>query len=151
MKDAIVIVAFDRDLPVGISTGYPFVYETKDLKRVFTSSHRDPNEYFCYGESVLRKSYRGQGIGKKFFEKREAHVRRIGNYKSICFYTSTRSLDDPRRPPDYRPLAPFWKKRGFVEHPELIGTAIYQEIGEKEQSPKQMIFWIKDLQPSSCY
>lgn len=145
MKDAIVVAAFDKDTLVGISTGYPFRYEVEGLQQVFRSAHRDPSGYFCFGESVLRKSYRGQGIGKKFFEERESHVNRLGSYKHICFYTSARPLDDPKHPLDFRPLGPFWKSRGFVEHPELTGTVSYQEIGEKEETPKKMIFWIKDL------
>ena len=145
MKDAIVAACFDKDILVGISTGYPFIYESETLKQLFLSHGRNPSDYFCFGESVLRKSYRGLGIGKKFFDEREAHVQRLNKYKYICFYTSMRPLDDPKRPPDYRPLAPFWKGRGFVEHRELIGTVSYQEIGEQEETPKKMVFWIKEL------
>ena len=145
MQDAIVVAAFDREALVGIATGYPFIYEVENLKAVFLSAHRDPKEYFCFGEFVLRKTYRGQGIGKQFCEEIEAHVRRLHRYSSICFYTAERPVNDPKRPADYRSLAPFWKSRGFVQHPELIGTVSYQEIGEGEETPKNMVFWIKDL------
>lgn len=145
MKDAIVIAAFDKDTLIGISTGYPFIYDSQDLQQVLTSANCEPNDYYCFGESVLRKSYRGLGIGKAFFEIRESHVTKLGYYKYICFYTSARPLDDPRRPLDYRPLDPFWNSRGFVKHPELIGSISYQEIGEIQESPKKMVFWIKQL------
>jgi GNAT superfamily N-acetyltransferase len=145
MKDAIVVTAYDDDTVVGISTGYPFSYESDAMKKLFLSAGRNPADYFCFGESVLQKSYRGLGIGKRFFEERESHVSKVGHYKYICFYTAIRAIDDPRRPADYRPLAPFWKSRGFVEHPELVGTVSYQEIGESEESPKSMVFWIKKL------
>jgi hypothetical protein len=58
---------------------------------------------------------------------------------------SAKPLDDPKRPPDYRPLDPFWMSQGFVKHPELVGTIAWQEIGEKEETPKPMVFWIKNL------
>ncbi len=148
MKDAIVVAAFDNDILVGLSTGYPFIYEVQDLQKVFRSAQHNPEDYFCFGESILKKTHRGLGIGKAFFDHREAHVRTLGHYRYICFYTANRPADDPKRPSDYRPLAPFWKSRGFIEHPELVGTVSYQEIGEKEESPKKMVFWIKDLQKS---
>ena len=145
MKDAIVCCALDDDRPVGMSTGYPFIYEAKNLQEVLRKSGRNPEEYFCFGESILRKSYRGQGIGKKFMDEREAHVNKLGKYRYICFYTSLRPENDPRRPKEYRPLAPFWRSRGFEEHPELVGMVSYKEIGEEAETPKKMIFWIKEL------
>lgn len=145
MENAIVVAAFDGDILVGIATGYPFVYELENLQEVFRSFQHNPADYFCFGESVLKKAYRGLGIGKQFFEEREAYARSLGQYKYICFYTILRDSNDPRRPPGYRDLAPFWQSRGYIKHPELIGTVSYQEIDEKEETPKKMIFWIKEL------
>lgn len=145
MKDAIVIAALDQGSIIGLATGFPFIYEAKDLKQVLLASGRNVSDYFCFGESVLKKGYRGLGIGKQFMEMREAHVRKLISYKYICFYTSARPKDDPKRPPDYHSPASLWKKQGFVEHPELIGWISYQEIGEAEETPKKMVFWIKNL------
>jgi GNAT superfamily N-acetyltransferase len=145
MKDAIVVACFDSETLVGISTGFPFIYDAESLKQVLSSHGRNPSEYFCFGESVLRKSYRGLGIGRRFFEEREAHIARLNHYKHICFYTRVRPADDPKRPKDYRPLASFWNSMGYEEHPELVGEIAYQEIGEEEETPKKMVFWIKNL------
>jgi GNAT superfamily N-acetyltransferase len=145
MKEAIVVVAFHDNSIIGISTGYPLIYDLETLQQVLISAHRDPKDYFCFGESILKKSYRGLGIGNVFFDEREAHVQTLGNYSYLCFYTILRPEDDPRRPPDYHSLVPFWEKRGFVKHPELIGEIPYQEIGEAEETPKQLIFWIKHI------
>lgn len=144
-KEAIIVLCFDQGSLVGLSTGYPFIDETEPLQQVLRAQGRNPSDYFCFGESVLRKSYRGLGIGKEFFVQREAHVRQLNHFKYICFYTIIRPLDDPRRPPDYRPLGPFWESQGFVEHPELVGEISYQEIGEQKETPKKMVFWIKKL------
>ncbi|MCH9625583.1 MAG: hypothetical protein S4CHLAM123_07590 [Chlamydiales bacterium] len=148
INDAILVVAFDQDKIVGISTGYPFIYEAGNLKETFISVGRDPKNYFCFGESVLQKVYRGKGIGKQFFDQREAHVHHLNRYSSICFYTSLRPVDDPKCPTDYRPLSPFWRNRGFVEHPELHATVAYREIGESKKTPKKIRFWTKDI--NSC-
>lgn len=145
MKNAIVVAAFDKENLVGLATGFPFIYETENLKEVLLLSQRDPADYFCFGESVLKKPYRGLGIGKQFMEIREAHVRKLGRYKYICFYTSAKPADDPKRPPDYRSPIPLWEKQGFVEHKELIGSISYQEIEGEEETPKPMVFWIKNL------
>ncbi len=145
MEDAIAVACFDGEELVGISTGYPFIYEAKELQAVFTAKGLKPEDYFLFGESVLRKTVRGQGIGNAFFDEREAHVKKLRRFKHICFYTSLRPENDPRRPADYRPLGPFWEKRGYRERPELVGTVSYQEIGEEAETPKKMVFWIKDL------
>lgn len=145
LKDAILVLAFDKETLIGISTGFPFIYDAEDLKELFVKAGRNPQDYFCFGESVLRKSYRGLGIGKKFFDEREAHVKALNHYKYICFYTVVRPAEDPHRPADYRPLAPFWTSRGYMEHKELVGTVSYQEIGEPEETPKKMVFWIKKV------
>lgn len=145
MENSIVVTAFDKEALIGISTGYPFIYETDTLKNLFISSKRKPEDFFCFGESVLQKKYRRQGIGKRFFDERELHAAGLKQYKEICFYTSIRALDDPRRPQDYRPLGPFWQGRGYKEHQDLIGTVSYQEIGEEAESLKKMIFWTKPI------
>lgn len=145
IQDAIVVAAFNQEEIIGISTGFPFIYESQNLQNVFKQAGRNPQEYFCFGESVLRKSYRGQGIGKKFFDHREDHVKQLDQHKYICFYTALKPLNDPKRPTDYRPLKPFWESRGYQEHPELVGEVSYQEIGETEETPKKMVFWIKEL------
>lgn len=144
MKDAIVTAAFDNETLIGIATGFPFIYEAENLQNVFKDFQRDPKEYYCFGESVLKKQYRGIGIGKRFYEERENFARSVG-YRYICLYTIIRDPDDPKRPPNYRDLSSFWEARGFVKHPELVGTVSYQEINEEQETPKEMIFWIKEL------
>lgn len=144
-KNAIIVCAFDHDTLVGISTGFPFVYETEDLQDIFKKKNRNPEDYFFFGESVLRKSHRGSGIGKAFFKEREAHVEALGYYRYICFYTALRPEDDPKRPEDYKPLGPFWKRLGYKKHLELTSFVFYQEIGEEKETPKKMVFWIKEL------
>jgi GNAT superfamily N-acetyltransferase len=145
MDDAIVVAAFDEKTIVGISTAYPFQYESEYLTNVFIESGLSPQDYYCFGESVLKKQYRGQGIGKAFFAERENFARSLQKFSHLCFYTSIRPLDDPKKPLDYRPLDPFWKAQGFQKHPNLIGMVSYQEIGSAVETPHPMVFWTKKL------
>ncbi|MBS0615783.1 MAG: GNAT family N-acetyltransferase [Verrucomicrobia bacterium] len=144
-KEAVVVVAWKGSEIIGVSTGLPFIEESESLHEPFEKLRLPVKDFFYFGESVLQKKYRGLGIGHQFFLLREAHARSLGRYKYICFCTVKRPSDDPRRPEDYRPLAPFWQSKGFSEHPELIAMYPWQEIGEKEESLKEMVFWIKKL------
>lgn len=145
MKNAVIVAAYNGNTIVGISTAYPFEYENKELKQVFIDAGLSPTNYYCFGESVLQKRYRGQGIGKAFFAHREQYARLLKTYKHLCFYTSMREKDDPKKPLDYRPLDPFWTAQGFKKHPELVGMVSYQEIDKVEETPHPMVFWIKNL------
>lgn len=142
LKEGIVVLAFDNSTLIGISTGYPFKSESKDIQKVFSDAGLKPEHYFLFGESVLKKEYRGKGIGKRFIKEREAYAAQLG-YPHICFFTSIRPKDDPRRPSDYRPLNAFWESQGYKQRPDLVTEVSYKEIGEEEESNKPMIFWIK--------
>ena len=144
-KDSLVVVAFDGKEIIGISTALPFSSVEDELKKPFVDAHLNTDEYFYFGESVLRKKYRGLGIGHRFFDEREKHTNNLKTFKHICFCTVRRSPDDPRRPSDFRPLNSFWQKRGYKEHPELVCTIAWKEIGETLETPKELVFWTKKI------
>jgi GNAT superfamily N-acetyltransferase len=144
-KDAVAAIAFDGKKIIGASTGLPFTAESQDLQKPFTETGLHPKDYFYFGESVLQKQYRRLGIGHRFFDEREKHARKLGRFKYLCFCTVKRAANDPRRPPDFVPHHRFWQKRGFKEHPELTCMLAWQEIGEKHETLKEMVFWIKQL------
>lgn len=144
MEEAIVACAFNQNELIGIATGYPFVYETASLQKVFVQKNDDPKQYFCIGEIVLKKSYRGQGIGKQFVHLIENYAKEH-RYPKICLYTVIRDPCDPKSPPNYIPLDLFWKNQGYVKHPELVGQISWKEIGELNETPKQMVFWVKSF------
>ncbi len=56
-----------------------------------------------------------------------------------------RAADDHRRPADYRPLDPFWTKRGYAQVPGLVGSYRWREIGASEETENAMQFWMKAL------
>ena len=141
---SVFVIARDGETVVGVATGTPMAGETDEVKAPFLASGRDPAHYFYFGESVLLSAYRGQGIGVKFFEGREAQARKLGlRYATFC--AVERTLDHPRRPGDYMPLDAFWAKRGYTHHPELRTTFTWRDLDDTVESPKPLSFWIRDL------
>lgn len=141
--DSVIVIAFDGEQVVGASTAVPLRHGTDDIKRPFLAMDIDPRSVFYLGESVLRRAYRGRGIGVRFFQEREAHARLIGDFSWAAFCAVERPADHPRRPADYVPLDAFWNKRGYFKRPELHTTLTWKDLDETSQSPKPMVFWLK--------
>lgn len=143
--DSVMVLVRDGGRVVGASSGLPLEAEPPSVVEPFLACGYDPRRIFYYGESVLLPDYRGRGLGKRFFEEREAHVRERGRFETICFCAVQRPDDHPRRPADYAPLDAFWNRRGFVRHPELRTTFSWRDLDEEAESPKPMVFWLKTL------
>ncbi len=145
VQESVIVLAFDGDRVIGASTGLPMENETDEVKKPFLAHGYNPAKIFYFGESVLKKGYRGQGLGVRFFEEREAHARGLGRFEWTTFCGVQRPADHPARPADYVPLDAFWKKRGYSPHPELTTTFSWKDIGDAEESEKPMLFWMKRL------
>ena len=144
--DAICVVARDGDLIVGASTGSPMTANVDEFAEPFEKGGYDLSKIFYCGESVLLKSHRGHGLGNAFFDQREAHGRRLGDFTHSTFCRVVRSDDHPLKPADYRPLDPFWKKRGYAPVDGLIATYHWKDIDQAElEKPHAMQFWMKAL------
>ncbi|MBK0013053.1 GNAT family N-acetyltransferase [Stenotrophomonas sp. S41] len=141
---SIIVLAQDGDRVVGASTGIPMREETAEFQAPFLGSAWDTDRIFYFGESVLLPEYRGQGLGVRFFEAREAHARQAG-FDLCCFSAVQRPRDHPLRPADYQPLDAFWHNRGYVHHPELSTSFTWRDVGHSEKTAKPMSFWLKAL------
>ena len=106
----------------------------------------DPADVYYFGESVLRASHRGHGIGHAFFDHREACARELG-FKVAAFCAVVRPLSHPRRPTDYTPHNIFWQKRGFAERRDIQAQFAWRDLDEPAETPKAMVFWVKELAP----
>lgn len=138
-------VAFDVERVVGMSTGVPMADETEEFKQPFIEQGYDPESIFYFGESVLEKAYRGQGIGVRFFEEREGYATSLGRFTHTAFCAVERSGDHPARPSNYQPLDAFWHNRGYRKYPELKTEYAWLDVGDTEETSKPMIFWMKRL------
>jgi GNAT superfamily N-acetyltransferase len=144
-EGSVIVGAFDGGRLIGASTGLPLEHEPASLTGAFAEHGFDVGRVFYFGESVLLPEYRGQGIGVRFFNEREAHARELGRFDRAAFCAVVRPADHPRRPAGYVPLDAFWRRRGYEPVPGLIGRISWQDLDEASESEKPMQFWIKRL------
>ena len=143
-KTGTLIIAQDEGRIVGASTALGLDEEDEFVQAPFAAAGMDMRRIFYFGESVLQPPYRGQGIGVRFFQEREAAARRHG-YGVSAFCAVSRPADHPARPKDYMPLDGFWSRRGYTKRPDLVAKFSWRDIGERDESDKPMIYWIKTL------
>lgn len=141
---AIVVGAFENNRLVGASTGAPLTDHADDFAAAFAGSGLDLTEIFYCAESVLLPDYRGQGVGHKFFDLREAHARSLG-FTKCAFCGVQRPADHPMRPDSYRPLDAFWRARGYEPLAGVIAQFSWKDIAEEHETAKPLQFWIRDL------
>ena len=138
-------VAFDGGEPVGCSTCLPLPEADAAVRAPLLAVGHDPTRFFYFGESVLLRPYRGRGIGVAFFAAREAHARDSTDAAFACFCAVERPAGHPLRPPDAVPLDAFWRRRGYVHHPELVCTMRWKQVESADQVENRLSFWIKPL------
>ncbi len=143
-KQAAIVVARQGSI-VGASTCLPLADESDDVQAPFLARGWDVRDYFYFGESVLRPGLRGQGVGVRFFEAREAHARAVSRAQYACFCGVVRPAGHPARPPGWVPLDSFWHRRGFVRRPDLMCRMRWTDAGDAAERSHDMVFWMKSL------
>lgn len=142
---AVVVAARDVEAIVGAATAMPLRDEHEAFRRPFEEKGYDLGSIFYFAESVLKPEYRGGGLGHAFFDVREAHARSFGGYTHAAFCGVVRPDGHPLRPPHYRPLDRFWRKRGYEAVPGLVAFYSWTDIGEAQESEKPMQFWMRRI------
>jgi len=144
-KETIGVLIFDHTTLVGVSLGCPLSIEEPALLRPFKERRADIDSFFYFGDSCLLKHYRGRGIGHHFFDAREAHVAHFKKFKRICFCVPDCLEPEDIQPKDFVPLVDFWRKRGYIHHPEMKCYLNWKKIDKAHPSEQQMSFWIKEV------
>jgi GNAT superfamily N-acetyltransferase len=142
--ESVVVVARDAGKVVGASTAMPLTAHGEGLVPTFAAAGIAPDGVYYFGESVLDAAYRGRGLGHVFFDHREATARDLG-YAIAAFCAVARQPDHPRRPAGYVPHDAFWSRRGYTRRPELHASFSWCDLDESRASPKDMVFWLKEL------
>lgn len=141
---AICVLARSGDQVVGASTGLALDDETEAFKRPFLQAGMDTRRIFYCAESILLPDYRGSGIYREFFSRREQQALHLG--KSICAFCAVQRPDDhPLKPAGYQPLEQVWQHFGYRPRPDLITSFSWKDVGEPEQTDKPMQFYLKPL------
>jgi GNAT superfamily N-acetyltransferase len=139
---ALFVLALLGEQVIGCATAVPLLAESEGITSGFARHGFEAAKVLYFGESVLRAEYRGQGLGHKFFDAREAHARNLG--LTMCAFCAVdRSPDDARRPQAYRPLHAFWQARGYRQHESLHAVIDWREVGELEARAHRLSFWLR--------
>ena len=139
-----VALALDGGRVVGASTGLPLADEPEGIRRPFGEAGFVVERIFYCAESVLLPSHRGQGIYRRFFAERERYASSRGFFVAT-FCGVERPANHPRRPPGYLPLDGIWTRLGYERRPDLRTTIAWKDLDEEGESPKPMVFWVKNL------
>lgn len=142
--EAVVVAAQVGDWVVGAATATPLLEHADEFGQAFDGTGVDIDRTFYCGESVLLPRYRGQGIGHRFFDLREAHARSLG-YDHMCFCAVIRPGDHPLRPSEYAPLDPFWERRGYARVPGAVAQFRWKDIDTGAETEKPLQFWMRTL------
>lgn len=143
--DSVFVLARDGDSVVGAATGLPLADDAVAFQQPFLDAGRPVEEVFYFGESVLLPTYRGRGVGHRFFDAREAHAGALGRFTTTGFCAVDRAPDDPRRPAGHRGNEAFWTGRGYVRQPGMTVRLPWQELGEATPTEKPLTFWLRAL------
>ena len=141
---ALLVGAFDEGRLVGASTST----RMEDHAEAFAAPFRAldiPLTAILYGaESVLLPPYRGQGIGHRFFDLREAHARAQGR-SHVAFCSVLRPDSHPQRPAEYRTNDAFWLGRGYAPLPGVMAEFAWRDLGDSSDTMKPLQFWMRAL------
>lgn len=141
---SVLVAALRGSRVVGAATASPMMGQKPEFRAPFEELGHDTSRLFYFGESVLLPAFRGQGIGHRFFDEREAAAREAGaSHATFC--AVVRPEDHPQRPEDYRPLDAFWQGRGYEPVEGLTTSFAWKDRGEAEESEHPMQFWMRAL------
>ena len=142
---AVVVAARDgQGRMVGAATAATLADHAAEFAAPFATAGLDPADYFYLAESVLLPGHRGQGAGRTFFEMREAAGRAQG-FERAVFASVIRPEDHPARPTSYVPLDAFWRRLGYRPLDGLKAEFSWRDIGEADETVKQLQVWGRDL------
>lgn len=143
-KTAALIIASDGATPVGASTAVHMTEEDDHITQPFRDAGIDLARICYFGESVLLDAYRGQGIGVRFFELREAHARSIPGVDTTMFCAVERPADHPLKPQNAVPLDTFWTNRGYTRT-TFTCAMTWKQVDTPDKVENTLRYWSKSL------
>jgi GNAT superfamily N-acetyltransferase len=141
---SLVALAWDGEHCVGATSVLPLAEAEAEMQKPFRERGMPLERYAYFGESMLLAAYRGRGVGVRFFDLREAHARRLG--LSHCVFCAVdRPASHPLKPADHVANDAFWSRRGYTRMESVTSEFRWPDVGEPEDSVKQLTFWQRVL------
>jgi GNAT superfamily N-acetyltransferase len=144
-KDSLFIIATHQNKLIGCLSSIPFSNMAHESWAKILQSHFPIAPIFYLGDMLVLKEHRNRGLGTKMYNRFEEEIRKKQKFTQIAFIEVIRPNNDPKRPNDYHSLDAFWKKKGFIKHPELSSYISYKEIGKSTETDHAFLFQIKHL------
>jgi len=129
---------------VGVSTGLPLADAGEAHQAPFREAGWNLAEVFYFGESVVRREFRGGGLGQRFFDEREAHAARHG-FKVTAFCAVDREPDHPLCPEHYQALDRFWERRGYRREHGMVVALSWPQVDTGGEVENRLTFWTRRL------
>lgn len=141
-KEAMICFAFEGKEVIGIAAGMPMSMTRKSYQKPLLANSYKLDSLFYLGEFGLKPEYHGKGIEEKMYQEIE-NFALAGQFKELFLFEVESSKPVAKK--SYIPQNDFWKKNGFIRHPELNFVINWVNINEKFESPHLAIYWIKKL------
>lgn len=142
-RSLVVFVEYKGKI-IGASTCLALADETEEFQQAFLQQDLDINTVFYFGESILKKEFRGQKIGHEFFKLREEFAQKtLPNLKLTCFAAVERPANHPLCPEDYKPLNEFWQRMGYQKNPKTKVQYPWTDVGDSRETTKDLFYWLK--------
>lgn len=132
-KNSIVCMAFDGKKVIGAAAGMPLAESRDYYQAPFNALGIDVKPFFYLSELIVLKEYRGKGIGTSLYNLTEDLVKKEGCFPKITCCAMENAN-------------PLWIKLGFQKHPEIAYDSFWTNIGDQDESPHHLVFWVKELQ-----
>lgn len=127
---------------VAACTGTPLQNADEEFRVAFCDE--DIEQTYYIGELMVRRGFRGMGIGPKLLT---AAIKEIGamGFKKVSLCAVDRPQDHPMRPSDYVSPDGLWEKFGFEKLRDKKVYYHWRDLGEAAESEKPMSIWVLTL------
>ncbi|WP_424315012.1 GNAT family N-acetyltransferase [Haloferula sp.] len=143
-RRAVVVLARWKGEVIGASTGVPMSEAERCFQTPLVEAGESLDEWFYFGESVLHRAFRGQGIGHRFFDEREAHAVELG-FVRFGFCSVIREHDHPLKPGGYRPHDAFWTKRGYRIRDDWRVRLRWKQVDREDAGTEnELVYWTRE-------
>ena len=140
----LVLIKLDNQT-IGAVLGSPLEGMGEKYVTPFLNKGLCVNTIYYLGDIILKKEYRGKGLGGQLYAQFEAVLNDLGGYKNLTICEIATSEDDPLRPNTYFSLDNFWKKRGYEKRPDICLASSWKKIGDSKETDHKLVFSIKQI------